>query len=317
MADTKQVSLESDSETFAEASRMSVTDQSGRLSRTDSSVSAPPAKEAFLSANEISQDASESSGTIEPFSGESGSTLIASQTVGGVSEDEQQPPEDDPAAPLISPRYEDFVPPVNASDDRTSEPPPPQRPSYIQCMCCCYITTYNIHEDRQKVTYYIHYTRKIRNSKFILLVLAALLSIPISSIYFGVAYKESCPMARFLPVLLILMGVVGVIFIVVRLVTISTRRCLCNVKEPSKTISISLTFMLMVFMATEMLNIYSRKPVFDNPKDPSFCEKAFYDYVFYMNFAVLVIGILALLLHIPKEPRSDGRVIAQEHFEAM
>ncbi|CAL1263306.1 unnamed protein product [Larinioides sclopetarius] len=165
---------------------MSVTDQSEILSRTDSDVSVLPATEVFLSANEISQDASESSGTIEPFSGESSSTLVASQTVCGVSEDAQQPPEDDPIAPLIPPRSEDFVPPVNVIDNRTSEPPPSQRPSCIQCLCCCYVTTYNIHEDEQRVAYYLHYTRKIRNSKLILLVLAALLLIPVSSIYFDI-----------------------------------------------------------------------------------------------------------------------------------
>ncbi|KAF8794931.1 hypothetical protein HNY73_002843 [Argiope bruennichi] len=292
-------SLESGSEAIVEAAKTPTVDQPGMLNRTDPNVSVPTVAQATLSATEINEDAKMYSNAVEPSISESSSIQISPQTVVGVSEDEHQSVEDDPTVSLVCPRDEKVFSSIAGVDNGTSDQPSHRQP-LCMCMCCCFTMKYDIFEDEQPIPFYTHYTRKIRNS-----------TIPVSSMYFGVIYKDSCPMSRFSPVLQIIMGIVGVILIFVRLITISIRRFAWNMKEPPKLIHIALMFMLMVLLKIEMVYFHIPTPVFENPKDPAFCEKTFYDYVYYMNIAALVIGILASLVHIPQKPRIATQTLPQ------
>ncbi|KAF8794930.1 hypothetical protein HNY73_002843 [Argiope bruennichi] len=283
-------SLESGSEAIVEAAKTPTVDQPGMLNRTDPNVSVPTVAQATLSATEINEDAKMYSNAVEPSISESSSIQISPQTVVGVSEDEHQSVEDDPTVSLVCPRDEKVFSSIAGVDNGTSDQPSHRQP-LCMCMCCCFTMKYDIFEDEQPIPFYTHYTRKIRNS--------------------SVIYKDSCPMSRFSPVLQIIMGIVGVILIFVRLITISIRRFAWNMKEPPKLIHIALMFMLMVLLKIEMVYFHIPTPVFENPKDPAFCEKTFYDYVYYMNIAALVIGILASLVHIPQKPRIATQTLPQ------
>ncbi|GFQ82925.1 uncharacterized protein TNCT_281611 [Trichonephila clavata] len=145
------------------------------------------------------------------------------------------------------------------------------------------------------------WARKIRNSKLMLEVLFLLLAMSISTGYMGARYMDSCPMDRSLPIFAFLLGLIGFMLVVYRIVTLGIRRfgCLDSTKDEQKTITVTGVFLIGCLSFTEMVMTFSSTPVFDNPVSKHFCDKVFYYYIYYMNFALIGIAIIATLLHIP------------------
>ncbi|GFW10201.1 uncharacterized protein TNCV_1849181 [Trichonephila clavipes] len=145
------------------------------------------------------------------------------------------------------------------------------------------------------------WARNIRNSKLMLVVLFLLLAMPISAGYMGARYMDSCPMDRSLPIIAFILGLIGFMLIVCRMVTLGVRRfeCLDPTRDEQKTLTVTGSFLIGCLSFTEMVIVFSSTPVFNNPVSRHFCDKIFYYYIYYMNFALIAIAIIATLLHIP------------------
>ncbi|GFT47963.1 uncharacterized protein NPIL_10661 [Nephila pilipes] len=144
------------------------------------------------------------------------------------------------------------------------------------------------------------YSRKQRNSKLMLVILFFLLALPISAGYMGSRYMESCSMSPDLPIITFLMGILGFILIVCRMVTLGIRRFRClDRRNEQTTLTITGIFLIASLSLTEMAILLTKTPVFVNPVSTDFCDRIFYNYVFYMNFALMGTAIIATLLHIP------------------
>ncbi|GIX98578.1 hypothetical protein CEXT_462821 [Caerostris extrusa] len=123
------------------------------------------------------------------------------------------------------------------------------------------------------------FASKIRKSKFMIVLLFLLFGIPISAGYMG-ARK-------------------------------------CNIRGMRRyemtTVTVTAVFLIACFMITEMTYFYPRTPIFDHPGDKNFCDRRFYNYTYYMNFGVIVVGVLTALLHIPTNPISS-LLLNEEYF---
>ncbi|GIY86850.1 uncharacterized protein CDAR_258141 [Caerostris darwini] len=151
------------------------------------------------------------------------------------------------------------------------------------------------------------FASRIRKSKYILLPLFLLFGMPISAGYMGARYVGKCPMSKEVPFLVFLMGIIGVMLIFARLTSIIIRKC--NIRGMRRyemtTVTVTAVFLIACFMITEMTYFYPRTPIFDHPGDKNFCDRRFYNYTYYMNFGVIVVGVLTALLHIPTNPISS------------
>ncbi|PRD29271.1 UNVERIFIED_CONTAM: hypothetical protein NCL1_29909 [Trichonephila clavipes] len=114
-------------------------------------------------------------------------------------------------------------------------------------------------------------------------------------------YMDSCPMDRSLPIIAFILGLIGFMLIVCRMVTLGVRRfeCLDPTRDEQKTLTVTGSFLIGCLSFTEMVIVFSSTPVFNNPVSRHFCDKIFYYYIYYMNFALIGIAIIATLLHIP------------------
>ncbi|GFY44424.1 uncharacterized protein TNIN_415811 [Trichonephila inaurata madagascariensis] len=150
-----------------------------------------------------------------------------------------------------------------------------------------------------------------------LVVLFLLLAIPISAGYMGARYMDSCPMNRSLPIIAFLLGLIGFMLVVCRMVTLCVRRfkCLDPMRDEQKTLTVTGIFLIGYLSFAEMVIVFSNTPVFNNPLSKHFCDKIFYDYIYYMNFALIGIAIIAMLLHIPGNcPCSEDAEVQRVRF---
>ncbi|GFS39587.1 hypothetical protein TNIN_395871 [Trichonephila inaurata madagascariensis] len=118
---------------------------------------------------------------------------------------------------------------------------------------------------------------QIRNSKYFILLLLFFLAMSLSLVIVGFSHLTECP------AMVIVLRVNGLEL---------------DGDELTTAAVISSTALVSV-LAGEMMSFFYMSPDFD-PSSGKYCNKAFYNYTYYMNFVILATGILALLIHIPK-----------------
>ncbi|GBN79730.1 hypothetical protein AVEN_38916-1 [Araneus ventricosus] len=179
--------------------------------------------------------------------------------------------------------------------------------------CAAFMDCYNTH------------SRKIRDSWFIYIfqLFASLLSI--SAIVIGIVFFQSCERDQPspFPFVTILMGISGLYLIYKWLAKVCRhRRGEHYWNHERKALSFSLAIFL-VFLALEIIFFIPMSPKTVQSKLKVTCIKGYYDYLYYMHFAIAGSFVLAASLYLPDfciyAFTSESPVISQDngHYQPL
>ncbi|GFS67164.1 hypothetical protein NPIL_65171 [Nephila pilipes] len=143
------------------------------------------------------------------------------------------------------------------------------------------------------------YLESIRNNGYFSIVLLIFIAPPLSAVYMGMVNEYRCPVSEVLKTLVTILGILGC-FIPILLIANLISRVRGNVSHKPYVMVIigimeQLAFLLLLFEAITFVKI---SPEFDN-SSKNYCDKIFYDYVYYFNFVAFGILILMTVLYFP------------------
>jgi len=127
--------------------------------------------------------------------------------------------------------------------------------------------------------------------------LAIFLAIPITCIVIGVKYKDDCPIERYIPIYLIVLGSFGVLRNIVGLYNQMKRRsCDEETDEDAKKSScegLIDCFLVGWFIAGNVWVYSNYQPVYDDPTSAQYCQKTLYLFAFGLTTAsYAIVGLI-------------------------
>ncbi|GFQ83630.1 hypothetical protein TNCT_351091 [Trichonephila clavata] len=143
------------------------------------------------------------------------------------------------------------------------------------------------------------YLNNIRNNVYFTIVLYILLILPASAIYMGATNIGQCPGSAETPIQVTLMGILGFIVFITRIVNLILRSRGNDSREPFLVIATALSAIATFsFFLAYMITFINISADFDNSSE-KYCNRSFYYYMYYTNFVTLVISLLIVILHFP------------------
>ncbi|XP_055925615.1 uncharacterized protein LOC129957355 [Argiope bruennichi] len=137
-----------------------------------------------------------------------------------------------------------------------------------------------------------------RNSSYIHILQFVFSYMPVSAIIMGLIFNNECPQVSFLPLLVTVLGIVGIVCIGLWIAHSYCEHCGTACSTFLKC-SISVSFVLLVSMvAMETYIIGCISPSFDTSAQ-EYCSKTFYFYVIYKEVVSAGALILVALLYFP------------------
>ncbi|GFT96013.1 hypothetical protein NPIL_400911 [Nephila pilipes] len=142
-------------------------------------------------------------------------------------------------------------------------------------------------------------TDVVRNLGCYSIVLFILLAFPISAVCMGAANVHQCPANAETPILVLILGLLGCLVCLLRIVNLVLRAKGNVASEPFLMV---ITFLSAIatlsFLMAETITFLNMSPEFDN-SSKDYCNKTFYNYTYYSNFVTLGVSFLAMILHFP------------------
>ncbi|GFR30879.1 hypothetical protein TNCT_62961 [Trichonephila clavata] len=140
----------------------------------------------------------------------------------------------------------------------------------------------------------------MRNSKYFILLLLIFFALSLSLVVIGFGHLAECPASPETPIHVSVIGILGVTIISLRIVVIGLRINWQELESEELTTAVVISSTALVsILAGEMMSFFYMSRDF-NPASEKFCNEAFYNYTYYMNFMILATAFIAVLLHIPK-----------------
>ncbi|KAG8194170.1 hypothetical protein JTE90_002375 [Oedothorax gibbosus] len=143
------------------------------------------------------------------------------------------------------------------------------------------------------------------DSKFMFPILMVLLVMPISSGFMGARYMDRCPLSSSAPLFLFMLGVLGTLVILCRMVCIACG--ICGRGGQTKTLGMVVVFgnlAILLLLCTEMTTFLRQSPSFE-PGTPNYCHRTFYNFTYWLNWTTLFVIAFLAVIHAPKFSRQE------------
>ncbi|GFY51062.1 hypothetical protein TNIN_71 [Trichonephila inaurata madagascariensis] len=147
--------------------------------------------------------------------------------------------------------------------------------------------------------YLREYVDNARNNVYFTTVLLTLLILPGSAIYMGATNIHECPGSSETPLQVTLLGILGCVVLITRIVNLMLRARGNVSREPFLMVVTALSAIATFsFFLAHITTFFNTSVDFDNSSE-NYCNKLFYGYIYYTNFVVIGISLLIVLLHFP------------------